>query len=92
MCDAGAKTLTTIRPPSCTTDADDTSSKNDPSVDKKLVALRSVLEKDICSADIKWSFFVAACQHYRYDSCLKPFPPKYVKGELKDIDSLVSEY
>lgn len=56
--------------------------------DKKIVALRNLLERDPRAADIKWSLFIAACQSYRYDSCLKPFPPQFVKNDNKDIDSL----
>lgn len=56
--------------------------------DKKLTSLRLLLEKDLLAADVKWSLFVAACQHYRHDSCLKPFPPKFLKQDSKDIDSL----
>lgn len=56
--------------------------------DKKTVQLRSILEKDPKAADVKWSLFVAACQSYRYDSCLKPFPPQFINNGVKDIDSL----
>lgn len=58
--------------------------------ERKIFALKHVLEKDIKAADLKWSLFVAACHTYRYDTCLKPFPPMYIKNETKDIDSLVS--
>jgi hypothetical protein len=57
--------------------------------DKKIAALRNILEKDPQAADVKWSLFVAACQSYRYDSCLKPFPPQFINNGIKDIDSLV---
>ncbi|XP_049964745.1 protein mono-ADP-ribosyltransferase PARP16 [Schistocerca serialis cubense] len=64
-------------------------SENDATVaDKKLASLRLLLEKDLLAADVKWSLFVAACQHYRHDTCLKPFPPKFLKEDSKDIDSL----
>ncbi|GLG99730.1 Protein mono-ADP-ribosyltransferase PARP16 [Gryllus bimaculatus] len=56
--------------------------------ENKLVTLRRLLESDLPSADVKWSLFVAACQSYRYDSCLKPFPPLFMKGDTKDIDGL----
>ncbi|PSN47378.1 Mono [ADP-ribose] polymerase PARP16 [Blattella germanica] len=45
---------------------------------KKALSLRSILENDLQAADVKWSLFVAACQSYRYDSCLKPFPPQFI--------------
>ncbi|XP_069672200.1 protein mono-ADP-ribosyltransferase PARP16-like [Periplaneta americana] len=56
--------------------------------DRKSVLLQCVLEKDPQAADVKWSLFVAACQSYRYDSCLKPFPPQFIINGAKDIDSL----
>ncbi|XP_053985328.1 protein mono-ADP-ribosyltransferase PARP16 isoform X1 [Hylaeus volcanicus] len=57
-------------------------------IGKKILLLKHMLEKDLKAADLKWSLFVAACNTYRYDSCLKPFPPMYIKNEFKDIDSL----
>lgn len=59
-------------------------------IERKVQALKYMLEKDIKAADLKWSLFVAACQTYRYDNCLRPFPPMYIKNETKDIESLVS--
>lgn len=58
-------------------------------VGKKILSLKHLLEKDLKAADLKWSLFVAACNTYRYDSCLKPFPPMYIKNEYKDIEALV---
>lgn len=58
--------------------------------DKKVLALKYFLEKDLRAADLKWSLFVAACHTYRTDTCLRPFPPMYIKNDTKDIDSLVS--
>lgn len=57
--------------------------------DKKTVTLRNILERDPKGADLKWSLFVAACRSYRYDSCLKPFPPQFVNNGLKDIEYLL---
>ncbi|KAK2583882.1 hypothetical protein KPH14_001156 [Odynerus spinipes] len=57
-------------------------------VEKKIILLKHLLEKDPKAADLKWSLFVAACNTYRYDSCLRPFPPMYVKNECKDIEAL----
>uniref|UniRef100_A0A7R8VEM6 Poly [ADP-ribose] polymerase n=1 Tax=Timema douglasi TaxID=61478 RepID=A0A7R8VEM6_TIMDO len=56
--------------------------------DSKLSALRTFIEKDRLAADIKWSLFVSACHSYRYDSCLKPFPPQFLVNNVKDIDAL----
>lgn len=58
-------------------------------IDKKIVSLKHLLEKDLKAADVKWSLFVAACNTYRYNTCLKPFPPMYIKNECKDIEALV---
>ncbi|XP_011494163.1 PREDICTED: mono [ADP-ribose] polymerase PARP16 [Ceratosolen solmsi marchali] len=54
----------------------------------KVLYLRHLLEKDLKAADFKWSLFIAACHTYRLDTCLKPFPPMYIKNEIKDIDGL----
>ncbi|XP_078039029.1 protein mono-ADP-ribosyltransferase PARP16-like isoform X2 [Augochlora pura] len=55
---------------------------------RKITSVKCVLEKDLKAADFKWSLFVAACNTYRYDTCLKPFPPMYIKNECKDIEAL----
>ncbi|XP_053616554.1 protein mono-ADP-ribosyltransferase PARP16 [Plodia interpunctella] len=60
------------------------------SLEKKAVHLRLVLEKDFKAADIKWSLFVAAAFSFRYESCLRPFPPAYLKNGIKDMDTLLS--
>ncbi|PNF35496.1 Mono [ADP-ribose] polymerase PARP16 [Cryptotermes secundus] len=57
--------------------------------DKKIVTLRNILDKDRKGADLKLSLFVAACRSYRYDSCLKPFPPEFINNGLKDIEYLL---
>lgn len=59
--------------------------------DKKVITLRNLLQADPQAADVKFSLFVAACQSYRYDSCLKPFPPQFIRDGVKDIDALVCE-
>lgn len=64
-------------------------STNQEDVGKKLSALKHLLEKDLKAADLKWSLFIAACNTYRYDTCLKPFPAMYIKNECKDIEALV---
>ncbi|XP_046428658.1 protein mono-ADP-ribosyltransferase PARP16 isoform X1 [Neodiprion fabricii] len=55
---------------------------------KKVLLLKTILERDLVAADIKWSLFVAASHSYRYDSCLRPYPPMYVRNECKDIEAL----
>lgn len=60
-------------------------------IGKKVLSLKHLLEKDLKAADLKWSLFVAACNTYRYDTCLKPFPPMYIKNECKDIEALVGQ-
>jgi poly[ADP-ribose] polymerase 16 len=57
--------------------------------DKKSVVLRNILQNDPKAADMKWSLFVAACQSYRYDSCLKPFPSQFSNNGIKDRECLV---
>ncbi|XP_060806761.1 protein mono-ADP-ribosyltransferase PARP16 isoform X2 [Amyelois transitella] len=54
------------------------------------LSFRLVLEKDFKAADIKWSLFVAAAFSFRYESCLRPFPPTYLKNGIKDMDNLLS--
>lgn len=61
----------------------------DENTEKKISSLKSLLAKDLKAADLKWSLFVAASNTYRYDTCLKPFPPMYIKNERKDIEALV---
>lgn len=61
----------------------------DENIERKISLLRHLLEKDLKAADFKWSLFVAASNTYRYDTCLKPFPPMYIKNECKDIEALV---
>ncbi|XP_050343824.1 protein mono-ADP-ribosyltransferase PARP16 isoform X2 [Nymphalis io] len=71
----------------------DTLSDNQAKLDtleKKAVHLRLVLEKDFKAADVKWSLFVAAAFSFRYESCLRPFPPIFIKNGIKDMDELLS--
>ncbi|KOC68437.1 Poly [ADP-ribose] polymerase 16 [Habropoda laboriosa] len=63
-------------------------STNQEDIEKRIQSLKHVLENDIKAADLKWSLFVAACNTYRYDTCLKPFPPMYINNECKDIEAL----
>ncbi|XP_063548663.1 protein mono-ADP-ribosyltransferase PARP16 [Cydia strobilella] len=57
---------------------------------KKAAHLRCILEKDFKACDIKWSLFVAAAFSFRYESCLRPFPPAFLKNGVKDMDELLS--
>ncbi|VVC87497.1 unnamed protein product [Leptidea sinapis] len=59
------------------------------SLEKKAVHLRLILERDFKAADIKWSLFVAAAFSFRYESCLRPFPPAFLKNGVKDMDTLL---
>uniref|UniRef100_W8BMA0 Mono (ADP-ribose) polymerase PARP16 n=1 Tax=Ceratitis capitata TaxID=7213 RepID=W8BMA0_CERCA len=60
-------------------------------IQEKINALRFLLESDLIACDAKWTLFVAAALSYRYDTQLKPFPPRFVSpdGSL-DIDALIS--
>lgn len=54
-------------------------------------ALCKCLTEDTLAADAKWNLFIAASQSYRYDSCLRPFPPMFLtKTKEKDINSLLN--
>lgn len=58
---------------------------------EKINRLKDIIAEDLSGQDLKWSLFIAASRTFKYDSCLKPFPPQYVTdfGE-KDINRLVS--
>lgn len=49
----------------------------------------SCLHRDPVAADLRCSLFVAAAQSYKRDSLLRPFPPRYLRGDIKDFDELV---
>ncbi|XP_056137860.1 protein mono-ADP-ribosyltransferase PARP16 isoform X2 [Lampris incognitus] len=51
----------------------------------------SCLHRDPVAADLRCSLFVAAAQCYKRDSLLRPFPPRYVIGENKDFDELLTD-
>lgn len=53
-------------------------------------SILKLLQKDLMAADLKWSLFIAASQSYKFDSCLRPFPPMYLRNDIKDINSVVS--
>ncbi|KAM9495511.1 protein mono-ADP-ribosyltransferase PARP16 isoform 1-T1 [Clarias gariepinus] len=50
--------------------------------------VRSHLHLDPVAADLRCSLFVAAVQNYKRDSVLRPFPPPYLRGEIKDFEEL----
>lgn len=54
---------------------------------RELVA--SCLYRDPVAADLRCSLFVAASQSYKRDSLLRPFPPRYLRGDIKDFEELV---
>ncbi|KAF4526789.1 hypothetical protein B566_EDAN015585 [Ephemera danica] len=54
----------------------------------KVDTLKRYLECDMTAVDVKLSLFVASAMSYRFDSCLKPFPPQYIEGLDKNIDKL----
>ena len=53
--------------------------------------LQARLSDDLLSADLQWSLFVTACECYRHDSLLRPFPPMFVQsfddGDSPDVPS-----
>ncbi|XP_063981787.1 protein mono-ADP-ribosyltransferase PARP16 [Diachasmimorpha longicaudata] len=55
---------------------------------KKVLALKTLLDHDPHAADLKWSLFVTACNTYRHNTCLKPFPAAYIENECKDVEKL----
>ncbi|XP_011204890.2 protein mono-ADP-ribosyltransferase Parp16 [Bactrocera dorsalis] len=60
-------------------------------IQDKINALRFLLETDLIACDAKWTLFVAAALSYRYDTQLKPFPPRFVSTDAGlDIDALIS--
>lgn len=60
-----------------------------PAIVRELV--RSHLHLDPVAADLRCSLFVAAVQNYKRDSVLRPFPPRYLRGEIKDFEELVRD-
>ena len=67
--------------------------------------LKQRIDSDLLSADLQLSLFITACQSYRHDSLLRPFPPVFINTSgnhgstngtastvhnVKDIQNLVS--
>ncbi|XP_031769199.2 protein mono-ADP-ribosyltransferase PARP16 isoform X2 [Galleria mellonella] len=86
--EALSDTATNCNLPSATETISDFNQAKLDTLEKKAVHLRLVLEKDFKAADIKWSLFVAAAFSFRYESCLRPFPPSFLKNGIKDMDTL----
>ncbi|XP_034948960.1 uncharacterized protein [Chelonus insularis] len=57
-------------------------------INDKILSLKNLLQQDLRAADLRWSFFVAACNTYKHNNCLKPFPPMYITNGIKDIEAL----
>uniref|UniRef100_H3D868 Poly [ADP-ribose] polymerase n=1 Tax=Tetraodon nigroviridis TaxID=99883 RepID=H3D868_TETNG len=53
--------------------------------------VRSCLHRDPVAADLRCSLFAAAAQSYKRDSLLRPFPPRYLRGDVKDFDELLAD-
>ncbi|KAJ8407745.1 hypothetical protein AAFF_G00267890 [Aldrovandia affinis] len=53
--------------------------------------VRSCLHRDPVAADLRCSLFVAAALSYKRDSVLRPFPPRYVDGDNKEFEALLSD-
>ncbi|XP_056455671.1 protein mono-ADP-ribosyltransferase PARP16 isoform X1 [Gadus chalcogrammus] len=60
-----------------------------PSAARGLV--RSCLHRDPMAADLRCSLFVAAAQSYKRDSLLRPFPARYIRGENKEFEELLTD-
>lgn len=52
---------------------------------EKVANLLNILQSNFDECDFKWTLFVAAANHYKFDSLLKPFPPAFVDGKTLDI-------
>ncbi|XP_031336659.1 protein mono-ADP-ribosyltransferase PARP16 isoform X2 [Photinus pyralis] len=48
----------------------------------------SVLRDNIYGCDLMLCLFLTALQSYRVDTCLRPFPSRYIHDSHKDVDSL----
>ncbi|XP_003967755.1 protein mono-ADP-ribosyltransferase PARP16 isoform X2 [Takifugu rubripes] len=51
----------------------------------------SCLHRDPVAADLRCSLFVAAAQSYKRDSLLRPFPPRYLRADIKDFEELLAD-
>uniref|UniRef100_A0A1B6LZ22 Poly [ADP-ribose] polymerase n=1 Tax=Graphocephala atropunctata TaxID=36148 RepID=A0A1B6LZ22_9HEMI len=58
-------------------------------VDRLVGEVLAAVRRDVTAADVRWSLFVAACQSYKHDSCLRPFPPMFVVDGSKDFVALM---
>uniref|UniRef100_A0AAG5D5V2 Poly [ADP-ribose] polymerase n=1 Tax=Anopheles atroparvus TaxID=41427 RepID=A0AAG5D5V2_ANOAO len=60
----------------------------EPSNEAKRLLLVESIARDPPAADLRLSLFVSAARSFRYDSCLQPFPPKFIVNGEKNIDQL----
>lgn len=60
--------------------------------EKKVLSLKNLLNEDAQAADFRWSLFVSSCNSYRHATCLRPFPPMFIKNECKNIEELVNNF
>jgi len=51
--------------------------------------LFDMLKSDLLACDVQLSLFIAACESYRQDSTVRPFPPMYIVDGERDIESLL---
>ncbi|KXJ79711.1 hypothetical protein RP20_CCG028423 [Aedes albopictus] len=66
----------------------DLPSQSNSSAASKRSALGKELERDSLAADLRLSLFISAARSFKYDSCLQPFPPDFIKNKEKKIDEL----
>ncbi|KFB51656.1 AGAP007419-PA-like protein [Anopheles sinensis] len=60
----------------------------EPSIEAKRLLLAETIARDPPAADLRLSLFVSAARSFRFDSCLQPFPPKFIVNGEKNIDEL----
>lgn len=65
-----------------------TSSQQEMDLADKVDCLIKILEADLDACDFKWTLFVTAANHYKFDSLLKPFPSAYVTNKVLNINDL----
>lgn len=54
----------------------------------KVNSLIGILQADLDACDFKWTLFIAAANHYKHDSLLKPFPSASVFNRVLNIHEL----
>ncbi|XP_031755108.1 protein mono-ADP-ribosyltransferase PARP16 isoform X2 [Xenopus tropicalis] len=53
--------------------------------------MEEIISRDLLSADLKCSLFVAALKSYKRDSVLRPFPALYTSDQYKDFEALIAD-